>query len=177
MSEFNIIASIPPVPKVHDSISDMEQSIVEDLLNNNRKLSEWIVAIPEIKSVEEIKHKMLESNILAATENEVIVQKMKTLYKNIKMLHLELDRKMIVFRQLQANHSNLCSLFDEAKIFKQLEMLKIESFDLSENIAFDWLERNDEKKLDDFVKSFLAKRIQHHVNASKIERLSFILNI
>ena len=56
------------------------------------------------------------------------------------------------------------------KILHKLKKAKKQSFEESEELAYDWLS-NGANDVDDFLEKFLKVRTVHHVRAAKMERL------
>ena len=144
---------------------------MEDLLNNQDKLLVFIEDMPSVKTLQELKDSISERNVKTAETNLQKQEVLIALHSQVQSLQQTLKEKMEELESLQSQQNELCKPPSTIKpLIGQWQKLKRDAFDESEELASNWMDGDTDT--DEFLESFLEKRIVHHVRAAKIERLN-----
>jgi hypothetical protein len=128
-----------------------------------------------VQEMEELKFTLMEANSAVAVEHLNSEPTLVSLQKKVKHLQSSLKDKVEQVNELQRRQMELCKPMKMDKIVHKLKKAKKQNFDLSEELAYDWLQESSGgdggADVISFLDKFLEVRTIHHVRAAKLERL------
>merc|ERR1711920_159777 len=137
-----------------------------EMLDNPEKLVQnetlQLSLIPYVVEIESLKNALLEANQTAAQENQMSKPTLEILANEVKQLQQSLKTKLEKVNELERKQMELCKPMKKDKILLKLKKAKKQSFEESEELAYDWLS-NGANDVDDFLEKFLKVRTVHHV--------------
>lgn len=165
---------LPNIPTVFEQLDSLDTTTMTEMLDNPEKLVQnetlQLSLIPYVVEIESLKNALLEANQTAAQENQMSKRTLEILVNEVKQLQQSLKTKVEKVNELQRQQMDLCKPMKKDKILSKLKKAKKQSFEESEELAYDWLS-NGANDVDDFLEKFLKVRTVHHVRTAKMERL------
>mmetsp|Transcript_14474 Transcript_14474/g.23508 ORF Transcript_14474/g.23508 Transcript_14474/m.23508 type:complete len:167 (+) Transcript_14474:36-536(+) len=161
---------IPPIPSSFLKIDNMNLSELNQLVENNTVLQQFIDGTSEVKTLKEIKQSIETSNVNAAKANLVHEEEMEDVCTTVESLKQDLTSKMQRYRELDAERVALTHPPDLQEAIGELNVAKKSAYRESEKLADEWIDAGGED-VNDFVKKFMEVRFLYHSRAAKAERL------
>eukprot|EP00585_Thalassiosira_rotula_P005174 CAMPEP_0196160832 /NCGR_PEP_ID=MMETSP0910-20130528/47029_1 /TAXON_ID=49265 /ORGANISM="Thalassiosira rotula, Strain GSO102" /LENGTH=297 /DNA_ID=CAMNT_0041425773 /DNA_START=471 /DNA_END=1364 /DNA_ORIENTATION=- len=170
IKNYEVDSMIPPIPSSFLKIDNMNLSELNQLVENNTVLQQFIDGTSEVKTLKEIKQSIETSNVNAAKANLVHEEEMEDVCTTVESLKQDLTSKMQRYRELDAERVALTHPPDLQEAIGELNVAKKSAYRESEKLADEWIDAGGED-VNDFVKKFMEVRFLYHSRAAKAERL------
>ena len=164
------LPEMPQIPTNFDEYLDnMSKEDMQQLLDDELDFLAFASTLPAYKKLQEIGSSVLDENVETAQANLKEEVRVKQLHDEVTKLQSSLQTKLTAFEALEAQQNKLCAPPDKKLVIKQLQKAKKQAMDESEAYADQWVEQGGD--VEEFVETFMEKRLLHHVRAAKVERL------
>ena len=161
---------MPRTPNKFDELDDLSREELDELLSDDLEFRSFVHKLKVYDEIFAVGSTRLDENVVLAKENLERETQWKMLQSEVNELQTVLTSKVDHFSKLEEEQNAICAPPDTKATLKKLHRAKKEAFDVSEELAEDWVE-NGEGSMDDFCKRFLEERKIHHMRAAKIEIL------
>lgn len=158
---------LPQIPASFDCLNSLSRDDLEKLLEDEIQFMSFVNKLPVMEKILEVRCSLLDKNAGNAMANLDKEKELKKLHQEVTLLQKELKVGIQNFQNLEKMQDSLCAPPDTRSVLKQLTKAKKEALDSSEDMAEEWLEDGGDP--DQFVKTFVQQRMNHHIQASKIE--------
>ena len=169
---------LPNAPTHFPAFDSMDRNTMANLIDDPSQLlttSFNLSKLSIVQEMEELKFTLMEANSAVAVEHLNSEPTLVSLQKKVKHLQSSLKDKVEQVNELQRRQMELCKPMKMDKIVHKLKKAKKQNFDLSEELAYDWLQESSGgdggADVISFLDKFLEVRTIHHVRAAKLERL------
>mmetsp|Transcript_59021 Transcript_59021/g.144408 ORF Transcript_59021/g.144408 Transcript_59021/m.144408 type:complete len:423 (-) Transcript_59021:45-1313(-) len=161
---------MPQIPKSYPEIKDMDRADLDDLLDDELEFLALVHKLKVFDQIFTIGSSRLNENVQLANDNISKEEKWNTLKSEVKELQKTLKTKVSNFNKQEEKQNAICAPPEKSSTLRKLNQAKKEAFEESETIAEEWVDYGG-STVDEFLKSFLAKRRVHHLRAAKAEIL------
>ena len=164
---------LPPIPTEFPELETYDRDALEELLKDTVVFQAYCQSLPVSRELQQL---VLDKNAEAAKlaqENLTHQETLQAAYERTQHLQQQLKDVVSDFQTLERQQDALCETPDPRVLLKELHIAKREAFDDSEQMAEDWLDRDDEcaATMTQFCRDFVEARKVHHLRAAKMEIL------
>lgn len=160
---------MPPIPTEFAQLEGMSRERLQKLLDDGLEFKAFAGTLSSIQTLDTMKGSIMDECAKGAQKNLETEASYMGLHAEVTTLSSALQEKLVAFKKLEGQQSELCEVTETQELIRQLNKGKRQALDESEEYAEDWIEGGGD--VDEFVKKFLAKRKVHHERAAKIELL------
>lgn len=175
--------TMPHIPPTFHAYNDMDRAEMMQLMESNadtetadKFIQPILIPLPCVQETEALKATLHEANTSFANRTIQSSQReLSEIYSQVKNLQSSLKDKIDTMNDLQRQQMELCKPMKTKDILSKLKKAKKETFEESEDIANEWLDRarqdDENADVDAFLEEFMHVRTLHHVRSAKMERI------
>ncbi|XP_050957037.1 vacuolar protein sorting-associated protein 37A [Labeo rohita] len=168
------IYKMPEIPDTFPELSEMSNSQLKDMSDQDDVLLEFFMCLPQLKQVTSDKEELVNNIVEMAKKNLQLEPQLENKRQEMLCKYEQLTQMKSVFEtKMQRQHelSESCSL---SALQARLKVAAHEAEEESEETAENFLEGKTE--IDDFLASFMEKRTLCHSRRAKEEKLQQCMN-
>ncbi|KAK2908693.1 hypothetical protein Q8A67_004530 [Cirrhinus molitorella] len=168
------IYKMPEIPDMFPELSEMSNSQLKDMSDQDDVLLEFFMCLPQLKQVTSDKEELVNNIVEMAKKNLQLEPQLENKRQEMLCKYEQLTQMKSVFEtKMQRQHelSESCSL---SALQARLKVAAHQAEEESEETAENFLEGKTE--IDDFLASFMEKRTLCHCRRAKEEKLQQSMN-
>eukprot|EP01134_Creolimax_fragrantissima_P007467 CFRG7467T1 len=152
----------------------MTATELEELLDDELKLNDFIVSLPQIKNSREIAAQTRAANKILAEKNLARQPELEAKNAELQAKRAELSDAKSEYLKVEKELEVISQKYDPRTILEQIRVSAAEKDEETEDMANSFLD--GEMDIKDFIKKFKQERVIFHLRAAKAERLEERLN-
>jgi len=152
-------------------LDNMSLMDINGLLTKEQTFQAFFEGLPSVRGMKEILDRVCSNSENLAQQNLLAEKELGELKRNVAALHQVVQEKKLAFDQKAHRQQQVMQQFTASSLLEKLNAAALEAENESDELAKIFIRDTKSFPPQDFVKSFLDKRKQHHMRAAKREFL------